>query len=79
MFERAVETSDSIRPLRFHACHQPVSEETIRQAVRVARKTVVMKNSAGNAEFARLGFAPARQSRSAVSYGVIQIASAGNG
>ncbi len=78
MFERAVTTSDAIRPLRFHARHEPVSEETVRHAVRVARKIVVMKNSAGSSEFARLGFIPARLSSSAVSYGVIRIAPAAN-
>lgn len=76
MFEQPVATSDAIRPLRYHARHDPVSEEAVHHAVRVARKTVVMKNSAENAAFARLGFVPARESRSAVSYGVIHVASA---
>jgi hypothetical protein len=73
MFDRAVAASSSIQPLRAHARHDPLSEEAVRQAVRVARKSVVLKNSSGSAEFARLGFAPARRSSSAVGYGVIRI------
>ncbi|WP_123040674.1 class I SAM-dependent methyltransferase [Cohnella candidum] len=73
MFERPVETSASLQPLRSHAFHEPLSEETVREAKRVARKSVVLKNTSGSAEFARLGFAPARVSTSAVSYGVIRI------
>lgn len=78
MFEQPVRSSASLRPLRSHARHEPITEETIRHAIRVARKSVVLKNSSGNAEFARLGFTPARVSASAVAYGVIRIAT-GNG
>lgn len=73
MFERPVAASSSMLPLRVHARHDPLSEEAVRQAVRVARKCVVLKNSSGSAEFARLGFTPARNSASAVAYGVIRL------
>jgi 16S rRNA (guanine1516-N2)-methyltransferase len=73
MFDRPVQSSASLTPLRSHARHDAVSEETIRQAVRVARKSVVLKNTSGSSEFARLGFTPARVSASAVSYGVIRV------
>jgi 16S rRNA (guanine1516-N2)-methyltransferase len=73
MFERAVTTSSSLRPLRSHARHEPVTAETIREAARVARKTVVLKNSSDSGEFERLGFPPARLSSSSVAYGVIRV------
>ncbi|WP_276351448.1 class I SAM-dependent methyltransferase [Cohnella caldifontis] len=73
MFDRAVASSSSMRPLRAHVRHDPLTEEAVRQAVRVARKSVVLKNNSGSAEFARLGFTPARHSASAVAYGVIRI------
>ncbi|MBW5448197.1 SAM-dependent methyltransferase [Cohnella sp. CFH 77786] len=73
MFERPVQASASLLPLRSHARHDPLSEETVREAVRVARKSVLLKNAGGSAEFSRLGFVQARVSASAVSYGVIRI------
>lgn len=73
MFDRPVHSSASLLPLRSHALHEPVSPETVRHAVRVARKSVVLKNASDSSEFSRLGFVPARVSASAVSYGVIRI------
>lgn len=73
MFGDPVQASASIRPLRSHALHEPLAASAVQEAVRVARKSVVMKNARGSAEFARLGFAPPRPSKSAVSYGVIRI------
>ena len=75
MFEKAVMASSAMLPLRYHACHDPVSEEAVRHAVRVARKAVVMKNSPGNESFSRLGFMPAHTGPT-VSYGVIHVANA---
>ncbi|TJY44243.1 SAM-dependent methyltransferase [Cohnella pontilimi] len=73
MFERAVSASSSLRPLRSHARHESLTEEAVCEAVRVARKAVVLKNSSGSGEFERLGFSPARLSSSTVAYGVIRI------
>lgn len=73
MFEQPIGASDAIRPLRTYARSEPLAASAVREAVRVARKSVVMKNTRGSAEFARLGFTPLRASRSAVAYGVIRL------
>lgn len=73
MFDRPVRASASMRPIRPVAMQQPLSESAVREAVRVAKKSVVMKNAGGSTEFARLGFEPVRHSRTAVAYGVIRI------
>jgi 16S rRNA (guanine1516-N2)-methyltransferase len=73
MFDRPVRTSASLRPVRSHAKRDPISPDTIRDAVRVARKTVILKNSSDSGEFARLGFVQERTSSSAVAYGVIRV------
>ncbi len=73
MFGDPVQASAAIRPLRNHALHEPLAAAAVEEAVRVARKSVVMKNARGSTEFARLGFAPPRPSKSAVAYGVIRI------
>jgi hypothetical protein len=73
MFDRPVHASSSMLPIRPVAVHEPLSEAAVREAVRIARKSVVMKNAGGSAEFARLGFSPVRQKGSSVAYGVIRI------
>lgn len=73
MFSDPVQASEAIRPLRGHALHEPLNASVVREAVRVARKSVVMKNAKGSAEFARLGFALPRPTKSAAWYGVIRI------
>jgi 16S rRNA (guanine1516-N2)-methyltransferase len=73
MFERPVVTSSSLRPVRSHAKREPISPDTIHDAVRVARKSVVLKNSSDSGEFDRLGFVRERSTSSAVAYGVIRV------
>ncbi|WP_245987627.1 class I SAM-dependent methyltransferase [Cohnella lupini] len=73
MFERPVTTSDSIIPLRSQAHREPLSEESVREAIRIARKKVVLKDHRDSGRFDRLGFRLARSSSSAVAYGVIEI------
>ncbi|TFE30101.1 class I SAM-dependent methyltransferase [Cohnella luojiensis] len=73
MFERPVTTSSSIIPLRSQAFREPLSLEAVREAVRIARKKVVLKDHRDSGQFERLGFRLARTSASAVAYGVIEI------
>ncbi|MFC5700014.1 class I SAM-dependent methyltransferase [Cohnella faecalis] len=72
MFQRPVTTSTSLRPLRGHAHHGTISEETVKHAVRVARKAVVLKDHRDSGEFRRLGFTVPRKTTKAVNYGVIR-------
>lgn len=54
MFRHAREKSSSMNPLRPLACHEPLTPEAIREALRVARYRVVMKENSQGREFARL-------------------------
>jgi len=50
----------------------PVSPEAIREARRVARRAVIMKEKRDSGEWARLGFETVRPSNSGIAYGVIE-------
>jgi len=76
MFRKPQLKSQAISPLRVMANHSPLKPETIREACRVARKRVVVKEMAGSGEFKRLGInyvagSPNRK----IHYGVIEILS----
>ncbi|WP_239614348.1 class I SAM-dependent methyltransferase [Cohnella mopanensis] len=73
MFERPVTTSSSMIPLRSQALRESLSGEAVREAFRVARKKVVLKDHRDSGQFERLGFRLARVSASSVAYGVIDI------
>lgn len=73
MFRVPKTKSSSMAPLRFFANGNPLSSEAIGEAVRVARKKVVMKESRESQEFQRLNFHRVQGGRySPVAYGVIQ-------
>ncbi|WP_127505788.1 class I SAM-dependent methyltransferase [Paenibacillus humicus] len=74
MFRDPVQESSSIEPLRGLANHGALAAETVREAVRVARRTVLLKEKNNSPEFQRLGFerCPGKKT-SAVGYGVIRI------
>ncbi|MFC7750820.1 class I SAM-dependent methyltransferase [Paenibacillus thermoaerophilus] len=71
MFRSPVEESSSIRPLRPLANPEPVSAEAVAEAVRVARRAVMLKERRDSGEFERLGFTPHVRAHSQVAYGVI--------
>lgn len=74
MFRSTVEASAHMDPLRHMANHEPLSKDTIAEACRVARKTVVMKELRDSTEFERLGFSQViRTKNSKLAYGVITI------
>ena len=56
MFRRPIQKSSGLSPIRPLADARPLTEEIIREARRVAKFRVVMKEHSGSAEFARLGF-----------------------
>jgi hypothetical protein len=56
MFRRPVAASEAMGKLRWFAGCEPLSAVTIREACRVARRRVVLKERRGSGEFARLGF-----------------------
>ena len=74
MFRHPFTESASIHPLRFLADPRPVSVEAIREAKRVARRRVVLKESSKSLEFERLGFTEFEGGKySNVRYGVMNL------
>lgn len=73
MFREPVMDSSAIRPLRRYANSAPLALESISEAKRVARKTVVMKEKRDSGEFARLGFSTVNRAHSKTVYGVIEL------
>ncbi|SET38373.1 class I SAM-dependent methyltransferase [Paenibacillus sp. NFR01] len=73
MFRVPLTDSSAISPLRQHANPAALADESVAEAVRVARRTVVLKEKALSGEFARLGFTELLRGSSKTSYGVIQV------
>lgn len=73
MFRVPLTGSASISPLRQFANQAALSLESVAETVRVARKTVLLKEKALSGEFERLGFTELLRSNSKTSYGVIHI------
>ena len=73
MFRRPVKKSSGLNAIRPLADGRPLSTEIVREAVRVAKFRVVMKEHRGSDEFARLGFELVDGGRySSVAFGVIE-------
>ena len=72
MFRHALTKSSGINPLRPVADNRPLSVEAVREACRVAKNFVVMKENSRSEEFDRLGFKIADGGKySSISFGVI--------
>ena len=73
MFRHPLLESENLNPLRSLADHRPVSGEAVREALRVARRRVVLKENSRSLEFARLGFAKmAGGQYSRIRYGILE-------
>jgi 16S rRNA (guanine1516-N2)-methyltransferase len=72
MFRHPIEHSASISPLRTVANLEAITQNTIQEARRVARKRIVLKEHTHSPEFARLGFEWVHRSYSKIAYGVIE-------
>lgn len=73
MFRVPLTSSAAISPLRKFANAEALSAESVAEAMRVARKCVLLKEKALSGEFERLGFTELLRSNSKTSYGVIYI------
>ncbi|MBW7477817.1 class I SAM-dependent methyltransferase [Paenibacillus oenotherae] len=69
MFRRPMHDSTALAPLRGLANNDALLPEAIHQALRVARKSVVLKEHKDSGEFRRLGFE--RRHVNKIAYGVI--------
>jgi 16S rRNA (guanine1516-N2)-methyltransferase len=72
MFRKTISTSTGIRILQELAAPQPLSEQAVAEAVRVARKRVVMKERYQSREFERLGFRKVEGGATRIAYGYIE-------
>jgi len=74
MFRHPLKESCNFNPLRIVANHNPVTLEAIKEAMRVARHRVVLKENSRSLEFERLGFNKIMGGKySKVHYGVIDL------
>ncbi|GIP37337.1 hypothetical protein J31TS4_06170 [Paenibacillus sp. J31TS4] len=73
MFRRPVHDSSAMTPLRALANPDPIHSDTIANAVRAARRTVVLKEHRNSEEFDRLGFTRVIPSGNNLAYGVIDV------
>ena len=69
MFRQPLHDSSSMQPLRSLANREALDMESVHQAIRVARKSVVLKEHRDSEEFNRLGFE--RKHMNKIAYGVI--------
>ncbi|MEC0228345.1 class I SAM-dependent methyltransferase [Paenibacillus alba] len=73
MFRSPIEESQAISHLRRSANDEAVSLASISEARRVARKSIVLKESRDSKEFDRLGFEHVLRSTTKTTYGVIRL------
>lgn len=73
MFDKPIEQSIHLDPLRFFAEEKPLDIESINKAIKVADKKVIIKNHRGF-DFSRLGITKVfTKNASKVQYGVIEV------
>ncbi|NHN30768.1 class I SAM-dependent methyltransferase [Paenibacillus agricola] len=73
MFRKPIHESSSISAIRFLADPRAVTELTILEARRVAKRVIILKEHRDSGEFARLGFAAVKRSTTKIAYGVITL------
>ena len=72
MFRHGINKSSGINPIRPLADNRPLEIDSVKEACRVARRCVIMKENSRSSEFARLGFKIAPGGKySSISFGVI--------
>jgi 16S rRNA (guanine1516-N2)-methyltransferase len=78
MFRETVSSSSAIKPLRNWSFPDPLQQEAVREARRVGRKRLVLKEKRNGGEFARLGFTLVAGSKyNPVAFGTIELSKTG--
>ena len=78
MFRVTLKDSASIQPLKAWCNPEPLKKETIDQALRVAKRRIVLKERKNSNEFQRLGFEMKLSNKySPTDFGIIQISKPG--
>jgi hypothetical protein len=73
MFRNTVENSNSMQVFKSHCCNEPLNEQAVKNARRIARKMIILKERTYSQEFSRLGFKRKCRPNSSFSYGIIEI------
>ena len=74
MFRHPIHSSSNVKPLRYLADNSPLPKSTLKEACRVAKQRVVVKEASKSDEFTRLGITKVYGGKySSVHYGVIEI------
>ncbi|MCS1351208.1 class I SAM-dependent methyltransferase [Mechercharimyces sp. CAU 1602] len=63
MFRQTVKKSPAMQSLKQLANPQPLDDGAVKEAIRVARRKVVLKERTGSSEFERLGFTIVKESK----------------
>ncbi|MFX3625300.1 MAG: class I SAM-dependent methyltransferase [Ectobacillus sp.] len=72
MFEESILESDGIRGLKHFALYNDVTEESVKEALRVAKIRVVLKDHFRSERFDKYGFSVYRRKTSKFHFGVIE-------
>lgn len=72
MFRLPVNESVGIASLRGFANTSALLEQSVKEALRVCRRKVMMKERVGSTEFARLGFKKVERPNASITFGVIE-------
>lgn len=72
MFRQTIDETSAIAPLKGIANHRPLSPEAVKEALRVARRRVILKEHRESGEFDRLGFRMLLRPHTKIAYGVIE-------
>lgn len=72
MFDESILESDGIRGLSHFAVYEGLSEETVEQAIRVAKKRVILKDHFRSKRFEELDFNVYRRKSAKFHFGVIE-------
>ncbi|MFZ7944194.1 hypothetical protein ACO1D1_11255 [Neobacillus sp. 19] len=72
MFEETILESDGIKGLGQFAIHDDLTEESIIEALRVAKKRVVLKDYYKSQRFERYGFIVNRRKSAKFHFGIIE-------
>ncbi|MFB4158781.1 class I SAM-dependent methyltransferase [Geomicrobium sp. JSM 1781026] len=73
MFKQSVQQSVHLQPLKEIACYDGLSNETVQEALRVAKKAVVLKAESQSSLFDEFGFQRLDRRRGTVTYGTIDL------
>lgn len=73
MFEATVATSTGLVGLKSFANYTDLAQEAVQEAVRVARRRVVLKDSSYSERFEELGFEPIRRKYASHWFGIIEL------